>query len=125
MSGGAFGRIPFFTAQGNGAARMLAPDPFPPRFSVWRDADIREDRVSIYRVHHLRVGFDTCPGCDTKEAGFGVYGVEIAVGSDVHPRDVVADGPDFVSLIFESRNHHGEIGLTARARKCGAHVSDF
>ena len=51
--------------------------------------------------------------------------MQIAVRPRLHPGDVVADGPYPIAGILERRNHHGQIRLAARARKCRRHVGDF
>jgi len=104
---------------------MVAADAFPPGLIVGSDADVGEDGVAIERAHHVGIGLAAGAGSDTEEAGFGIDGVEIAVGAEVHPGDVVADGPNLVALRFERGNHHGKIGFAASAGECGCHVGDL
>src|SRR5208282_6431616 len=101
MRGSAFGSIPGYTAPGNETTGMIAADAFPPRFVVGGDADVGEDGVAIQRAHDVGIGFHPRTGSDTEETGFGIDGVKIAVRANVHPGDVIADGPDFVALAFK------------------------
>ena len=43
--------------------------------------------------------------------------VQISVGANLHPRDVVAHRPNAIALAFERGNHHRQIRLAASARK--------
>src|SRR5579862_5226513 len=78
-----------------------------------------------HRFDDVRIAFAGSAGSDAEEAVFRIDGAESAVGSNVNPGDVVANGPDAVALVFESGDHHGEIGLAARRGERGGHVSNF
>src|SRR5262249_11403009 len=77
------------------------------------------------RRHHVGIGVYPCSRCDTKKASLGINGVQVSVCADVHPGDIVADGPDFVTLLFERRDQHGEVCLAAGARKGSSHIGDL
>ena len=62
---------------------------------------------------------------DPKVSCFGVDGVEFAVGSRLHPGDVVADGGDLPVGEGGGWDEHGEVGFPASAGKSGGHVSLF
>ena len=91
-----------------------------------RHADIGEDRVAVdARVITLGLVLHAGAGSDAEESRFGIDGAQIAVRADVHPGDVVANGPDAVALVFERGNHHGQVGFAAGAGERRGHVGDF
>ena len=54
-------------------------------------------------------------GGDAEESRFGVDGVEAAVGAELHPGDVVADGLDLPA--GKRRDHHRHVRLAAGRRE--------
>ncbi len=54
-----------------------------------------------------------------------IHRPQTAVGTDAHPRDVVADRENSPAFEFGRRRQHREIGLAARARKCGGDISSL
>ena len=67
--------------------------------------------------HAVRVGLVVGARGHTKIAGFGVDGIEPAVGMGLDPGDVVADGADLPAGKGCGRDQHGEIGFAAGARE--------
>ena len=61
--------------------------------------------------HGVGVGVRVRPRGDAEEPGLGVDRVEPAVGAELHPADVVADGLDLPAR--QRRDQHGEVRLAA------------
>ena len=61
-------------------------------------------------------------GRHAEEAGLRVDRVQAAVGADLHPGDVVADGLDLPAR--DGRLHHREVGLAAGRGEGGGDVVD-
>ena len=73
----------------------------------------------------LGLVFIPVPGATPKKPASGLMAWRKPSASDVHPGDVVADGPNLVALGFEGGNHHGQVGFAAGAGKRRGHVGDF
>ncbi len=74
-------------------------------------------------LHRVQIRFRAGAGRDAEVSVLGIDRPQAAVGTDAHPRDVVADGRNFPSLELGRRRQHREIGLAACARKRGGDVS--
>ena len=94
---------------------------FPPDVIVFRESDVGKDGVRFDRVHGVGVGLHVRTRRDPEESRLGVDGVEAAVGSWLHPADVVTDGFDLPTR--KSGHQHREVGLAARARERARHVT--
>src|SRR5439155_1031310 len=77
------------------------------------------------RAHYILIGFHSRARGNTKKPCFRIDGAQVSVFADLHPRDVVSNGPDAIPLVLERRHHHGQIRFPARTRKRRAHVSHF
>ena len=117
--------VPDVAFPGDQAGRRRSADAFPPRLVLGGQAHVGEDGVAMERVHHVGIGVVARAGRDPKKASLGIDGVQVAVGPDFHPGDVVAHGPDAIALAFQRGNHHGQVGLAAGAGECRGHVGDF
>ena len=94
----------------------------PPDVAVRRARHVREDRVAHDRLHGVRVRLVARARRHAEVAVLRVDGVEAAVLTDAHPRDVVTDGPDLPALEALGRDHHREVRLAAGARERRRHV---
>jgi len=63
----------------------------PPDITVGSETDVGEDGVLLATVHGIGVGLEVGARGDTEEASFGVDGMEIAVLTELHPSDIVAN----------------------------------
>ena len=97
--------------------RRLVVMPFPPHRAVFLQHDVGVDRVAGDRLYHARVGLRARPRRHAEETRLGIDRPQLAVGVDLHPGDVVADGPDPVALLFQTLrgNQHGKVRLAASA----------
>ena len=62
-----------------------------------------------------------------EEAVFGVDSVKTAVLAYLHPRDIVAYGPDLIALIAQifRRNKHCKVCFAASRRESGGDIPNF
>ncbi len=89
---------------------------FPPHSVVVQVmGNVGEDGALHGGVQSVGVGLLVGAGGNAEEAVFGVDGVQTAVLTNVHPGDIVANGPHFVALLGVDfgRNQHGQVGLAA------------
>ena len=107
------------------AGGSIVVHPLPPRLVPRSQGCVRENRIFSKRGHHIGVGLLIRSGGDAEEPRLGIDRVEVTVRAGLHPRDVVADGPHAIALVFERRNHHGQVRLSTRARERCGHVSHF
>ena len=96
---------------------------FPPHVAIFGDGGVGEDGVAPHGVHGIDVGFVAGEWGDAEEAGFGVDGVELAVGAVLHPADVVTNGFGFPA--WDGGHEHGEVGFAASRREGGGDVFEF
>jgi hypothetical protein len=120
-----FRGFPEFSLPIDQTLRWLTANALPPRLVVGSHRNVGEDGIAIQRLHDVWIGLPASTRRDAKESRFRIDGVQVAVVANVHPGDIVANGPDSVALISQRGNHHGEIGFPARAGKSGYHVGDF
>src|SRR6185436_14494836 len=95
---------------------------FPPDVAVVGQRDVGEDHVLVQAGHAVRVGLHVGAGGHAEVAGFGVDGVQAAVGIGLDPGNVVADGGDLPAFEAGWRDQHREVGLAAGAGEGGGHV---
>ncbi len=105
--------------------RHLGGHPLPPGFPRSRHGHVGEYRVSFHRAHHVRIRQRVGSRRNAKKSRLGIDRMQIAVRPRLHPRDVVTHGPYSIAGVLESRNHHGQVGLAACARKRRRHVGHF
>ena len=100
---------------------------FPPHITIVGQRDIRKDGVAKDGIHGHGVAVVGGAGSNAEETGFGVDGVEIAIGAGLDPGDVVADTGDFPSFLLDlrRRDEHGEVCLAAGAGEGGGDVALF
>lgn len=95
--GGRFRGVPRGSKPGDEVGGRWCLYPLPPDLFVGGEGDIGEDRVVGDRPHRVGVGLERGAGGDAKIARFGVDRVEVPIGADVHPGDVVPYAFDFPS----------------------------
>jgi hypothetical protein len=66
--------------------------------------------------------FMLVPGATPKKPASGLIAHRRPSGTDVQPRDVVADRKDLVALLARGRDEHRQVRLAAGARECGRDV---
>src|SRR5271166_4976211 len=81
----------------------------PPDVTVFCQGDVREDCVSLDRIHGVAVGLVRGTGSHAEEAVFRVDREQAAVLPDLDPGDVVARSGDLPALEMFGRDHHGEV----------------
>ena len=119
------GRSPFLTAPVEALGRRRVVVSLPPDGAVVLERDIGVDGVAGDGLHRVGIGLGAGAGRDTEVASLGIDGEESSVGAGLHPRDVVAEGPDLPPAIALGRDEHGEVGLAAGAGEGGGDVGLF
>ena len=94
----------------------------PPDVTVVGQRGVGEDAVAGEGEDGVGVGVGVGAGRHTEEAGLGVDGVEAAVGTELHPADVVTDRLDLPAV--DGRDEHGQVGLAARRREGAGDIAD-
>ena len=66
-------------------------------------------------------------GSNTEETVFGVDSIKSAIGTYLHPGDIVTNGPNLVALLTKilGRNKHSKVGLSASGGECSTDVLNF
>jgi len=96
---------------------------FPPDLAVRSDRGVGENRVAaVDGAHGIGVGVHRGARSHTEEAVLGIDGVELAVRTEFHPGDIIADGLDLPAR--DGGLHHGQVGLAAGARESCSDVFD-
>ena len=121
----AFGWIPRLALPVGQPSWRIAANSFPPRLPLGSHRHVRKQRVLVQRSHHVLIGFHTRARSHPKKARFRIDGVQISVFADLHPGNIVSNGPDAIPLVLERRHHHCQIRFPARAWKRRAHVGYF
>lgn len=96
---------------------------FPPDVAVFGEGGVGEDGVAPHGVHGVDVCFVAGEWGDAEETGFGVDGVELAVGAELHPADVVTNCFGFPA--GNGGNEHGEVGFAAGGGEGGGNVFEL
>ena len=88
---------------------------------------VGKDGASLGGLQSVKVGFGVRAGRDAEESVFGVDGIQSAVRTGTHPRDVVADCPDLIALtaVALRRNQHRKIRLAAGRRERRRNIGDL
>ena len=98
---------------------LFAGHLLPPYVAVESARAIGEDGIPGRGEHGVGVRPHAGSGSHTEEAALGIDGVKAAIGAELHPGNIVADGFDFPPRY--RRDHHGKVRLAAgrgkRARK--------
>ncbi len=113
---------PFVAAPVDGVLGRLAGQALPPHVAVVGLGAVGEHRVARDGVDRVGVGARARARGHAEEAGLGVDRVELAVGAELHPGDVVADRLDLP--VGQRRHEHGQVGLAAGAREGAGDVLD-
>jgi len=115
--------IIYLVFPGNSTCGALGSDTFPPDVAIRGKTHVGEDGVGASRQHSIRVGVHRGERSYAKETGFGIDGIKTAIGTKLHPGNIIT-----YSLHFPSGNggdKHGQIGLSAGTRESGSHVFLF
>ena len=88
-------RIPWPPQPVDQLSRFLVRHAFPPDVAVGRDGAIGENRILRDRQHRVRIRLHAGSGRDAEESGFRIDGIKPPIRTELHPRNVVADGFDF------------------------------
>ena len=102
----------------------LAIFALPPHVAVISERDVGVKRVVRDRSHRVWIRFVARARHDAEITVLGIYGVQPAI-SNLHPRDVVADGRHLPALEMIRRNEHGEIRFAAGAWESSGNVMFF
>ncbi len=108
-------RVPGVALPVGGTSRRLVGHLFPPDVALIGECGVGEDAVAPQRLHRVVVGLVAGARCDAEETGLGVDRVQLAVVTDLHPADVVADGLGLPAR--DRRNEHRQVGLAACRRE--------
>ena len=91
--------------------RDLVGHAFPPDAAVFGQRHVGEDGVTLLNATHgIWVGGPTGARCDTEQAVFGVHTAQLAVFTEAHPVDVIAQG--LGRPAFDGWIQQGQVGLT-------------
>ena len=101
--------------------RRLVGHALPPDVAVVGQRRVGEDAVAVEREDGVGVGVGVGARRHAEEAGLGVDGVELAVGAEFHPADVVADRLDLPAL--DGGDEHGQVRLAAGRREGAGDVA--
>ena len=73
--------------------------------------------------HCIGVGLHAGSWRNAKKAGFGIYGVKLAIIPKFHPADIITDGLN--GPAWNAGYEHREIGFTARTWKSASDITVF
>ena len=85
---------------------------------------IGEDGTFMGASQGVGVALGIGAGRHAEEAGLGIDGIETSVIAHTQPGDVIAQGPDLITLLAVIRGgqHHGQVGLAAGGGERGGHI---
>ena len=95
---------------------------FPPGLVVFRERDVRENRVAPDHLVGVQVGLFVGARHHAEVTRFRIDGPQAAVRPRMQPGDVVADRPDLPARHRARRDQHREIGLAAGGGKGAGEV---
>ena len=91
--------------------RFFRRHPFPPYVAVGSHRTVGEDGILRGGEHRIPVRLHARSGSHAEESILGIDRIEAAIGAELHPSDIVADGFDFPPRY--SRDHHRQVRLAA------------
>ena len=112
---------PVLAAPVDQVRRGVLGQTLPPDVALVGGGHVGEDRVVAERGDRIGVGVGAGARSDAEHAELGVDGAQPAVGAELHPADVVADGLGLPAR--DGRHHHGQVGLATGAREGRRHVA--
>ncbi len=95
-----FFRRPRFAFPIDQARRRRSAHAFPPWLASSADGNVGKNGVVAQSGHDVGIGFLIGAGRDAEKSVLGIDGTKSAVLGDMHPGDVVANGPNAIPLVF-------------------------
>ncbi len=86
---------------------LLVGHAFPPDVAVERHGAVGENGIVRDAEHGVGVRLHAGAGSHAEESVLGIDGVEAAIGAELHPGDVIADGLDLPA--GKGGDHHRQI----------------
>ena len=113
---------PFFSMPVNEPLGRRVRHAFPPDVVLFRERDVRENRILRKREHGIGVGLHGGAWGHSEKTVFRIDCAELSVGTGLDPGNVIADRPDAPALERRWRDQHGKVCLSAGARKSRGNV---
>ena len=104
-------------------SRRLVSHALPPDITIRRQGHIGEYAVGAQRLHGIRIGFLRGSRSNAKETVLRIDGAQASIGIGFDPGDVVADRCHLPAGKSARWNHHGKVGLAARAGKGRSNIT--